>query len=133
VWRDRVRLGFRPNLDELLVAADVFVLPSRREGMANVMLEAMAAGCLVVAADVSGVREAVGAREGRPQAGWIVPPDDVAALAASLGQALDELASGAAQTRKAELHWRSLAWFSPERTVVETERVLMGASRTPGD
>ena len=66
------------------VAAALFVLSSRNEGMANVMLEAMAIGTPVMATDISGVRDAIGAVRGRPPAGWIVPPEDPVALAETL-------------------------------------------------
>lgn len=119
-------LGFRSDLDNVLLDADVFALPSRREGMANVMLEAMAAGCLVVATDISGVREAIGARRGRPEAGWIVPLDDPAAMAEALVQALSAAADERGERQREELAHRVDTWFSPERVVDETERILAG-------
>ncbi len=118
-------LGFRTDLEQVLAGADVFALASRREGMANVMLEAMAAGCLVVATDVSGVMEALGPVDGRKGGGWIVPPDDVDAMAAALGAALGADAASSAAMRR-ELAYRVSEWFSPERTVAHTERVLLG-------
>ncbi|MBW3554122.1 MAG: glycosyltransferase [Gemmatimonadetes bacterium] len=122
-------LGFRQDLDNVLLGADVFVLPSRREGMANVMLEAMAAGCLVVATDISGVREALGARDGRAEAGWIVPPDDAPAMAAALDRAIEATGGEAGRRRLEETRWRVEHWFAPERTIEDTERVLMGTAR----
>lgn len=129
-------LGFRSDLDDVLVGADVFALPSRKEGMANVMLEAMAAGCLVVATDISGVRDAIGARAGRDRAGWIVPAEDPTALGDALTDALaavgdDDTRSGGpgvggAEAMRRELRWRVEHWFSPERTVEQTEAVLAG-------
>jgi glycosyltransferase involved in cell wall biosynthesis len=120
-------LGFRRDMHNVLGAADVFVLPSRKEGMANVMLEAMAAGSLVVATDISGVREALGAREGRPAAGWIVPSDDAAAMSGALTEAVEALGTERARELRGELRWRVEHWFAPERTVADTERVLLGA------
>jgi len=67
-----------------LSAADVFVLASRNEGWANVILEAMACGLPVVATDVGGSREVVC----RPDLGTIVPFDDPAALEGALVDAL---------------------------------------------
>jgi glycosyltransferase involved in cell wall biosynthesis len=52
--------GWRPDADEILAASRLLVLPSRWEGMPNVVLEAMAAGLPVLAADVEGVREVLG-------------------------------------------------------------------------
>ena len=54
----RLRLdGFHEDVRARYAAADVFVLPSRSEGSPNVLLEAFAAGCPVVAARVGGVPE----------------------------------------------------------------------------
>ncbi|MBN1396088.1 MAG: glycosyltransferase [Pirellulales bacterium] len=52
--------GWRPNVPEILAAANLLVLPSRWEGMPNVVLEAMASRLPVVATDVEGVRELLG-------------------------------------------------------------------------
>ncbi len=65
-------LGFRADVPEILAASDLVVLPSRWEGMPNVVLEAMASGRAVVATDVEGVREALGSNA--PQ--QIVAVDD---------------------------------------------------------
>ena len=50
-------LGRREDVPELLKAADILVLPSRWEGMPNIVLEAAATGTPVVTADVEGVSE----------------------------------------------------------------------------
>lgn len=78
----RVRLpGFRTDLDALIGAADVVVLPSLTEGLPNVALEASAAGVPVVATAVGGTPEVIADRE----TGLLVPPNDPAALAAKVG------------------------------------------------
>ena len=122
-------LGFRRDLDNVLLGVDIFVLPSRREGMANVMLEAMAADCLIVATDISGVREALGARDGRAEAGWIVPSEDAGAMAAALDRALAAAGGEEGARRLEETRWRVEHWFAPERTIEHTERVLLGTTR----
>lgn len=53
-------LGARADVADLLAAADVFVLPSRWEGLGSVLLEAMALEAPVVATDLPPVREVVG-------------------------------------------------------------------------
>jgi glycosyltransferase involved in cell wall biosynthesis len=63
-----------------LAAMDVFVLPSREEGMSNALLEAMAAARPVIATDVGGNGEIV--REG--ETGLLVPVDDGDAMATAL-------------------------------------------------
>ena len=67
-----------------LSAADVFVLSTRNEGWANVILEAMACGVPVVASDVGGNAEVVSS----PELGAIVPFDDQVELTGALDQAL---------------------------------------------
>jgi glycosyltransferase involved in cell wall biosynthesis len=50
-------LGWHSNPEDFLTAIDIFVLPSKYEGMSNVVLEAMAAGLPIVCADLPGHHE----------------------------------------------------------------------------
>jgi glycosyltransferase involved in cell wall biosynthesis len=82
---DRVHLlGLRSDIPALLAAADAFVLPSLSEGLPLALLEAMFAGCPIVASEVG----EVGAALGDGEAGLLVPAGDSAALANSLEKVL---------------------------------------------
>ncbi len=78
--------GFVANPFAWMARASVFVLSSRFEGSSNVLLEALACGCPVVATDCpSGPRELLaGGRYGR-----LVPVGDAEALAAAIGACLE--------------------------------------------
>ena len=52
-------LGWRPDVAELLSGLDIFVLPSRWEGMPLAILEAMASSLPVIASDIAGNRDLV--------------------------------------------------------------------------
>jgi glycosyltransferase involved in cell wall biosynthesis len=83
---DRVHLlSVRDDVERVLCASDVFVLPSHREGMPVSVLEAMAMGLPVVATDIRGSREAV--VEG--ETGRLVPVADVARLAEAITELLE--------------------------------------------
>ncbi|MDZ4685256.1 MAG: glycosyltransferase [Planctomycetaceae bacterium] len=76
-------LGVQPNPFPYYRAADVFCLPSRSEGLPNVLIEALACGTPVIAADCpSGPREILA--DGR--FGTLTPVRDPAALAAALAE-----------------------------------------------
>ncbi|WP_076068321.1 glycosyltransferase [Sphingomonas montana] len=74
---DRVRfLGnvAHAGLPALFAAADLFVLPTASEGLANVWVESLACGVPVVTTDIGGAREVID----RPAAGRLVPRDPAA-------------------------------------------------------
>jgi glycosyltransferase involved in cell wall biosynthesis len=79
-------LGLRSDVPDLLAAADVYVLPSLSEGLPLSLLEAMFAGCPIVASPVGEVPDALAAGE----AGLLVEPGDATGLAAAIGRLLDD-------------------------------------------
>ncbi len=76
--------GYRQDVEGVMAALDIFVLPSLYEGLAYTLMEAMAAGRAVVATDVIGNRDLV--RHG--ETGLLVPPRDAGALAQAVGYLL---------------------------------------------
>jgi len=96
-------LGQRGDLPALLAAADVVVVPSRWEGQPLIVQEALRAGRPLVASRTGGIPGLTG-----EDAAVLVPPGDVAALAAAVLAVLDDpgLAARlgeAARARAAEL------------------------------
>lgn len=84
---EQVRLpGFRDDLDRLLPALDVVVLPSYTEGLPNAALEAAAARVPVVATAVGGTPEIVRDREN----GFLVPAREPDLMAERIGRLLDD-------------------------------------------
>lgn len=77
--------GFLENPYPYLWNADLFVLPSRFEGLSNALLEALACGVPVVAADASGGTKEV-IQNGVN--GWLIRSEDVDALADGIQNAL---------------------------------------------
>ncbi len=77
-------LGLRPDIANILAAADVFVLPSLSEGLPLALLEAMFAARPIVASAVGDVPVALAGGA----AGLLVPPGDPAALAAAIHRLL---------------------------------------------
>lgn len=73
-------LGHRDDLGRLYGAADLFLLPSHREGMSFALLEAMAHGLAPVVADGTGNVETVG------EAGVVFPAGDIEAMSARLAK-----------------------------------------------
>ena len=64
---------------DFLDKIDLFVMPSRTEGMPRALLEAMARGCPCIGSAVGGIPELLSADD-------MVPPDDPAALAAKIAE-----------------------------------------------
>ena len=79
-------LGEQSEVPALMEAADLVVLPSLREGLSNVVLEAMALGRAVLSTPVGGIPQAID--NGRH--GVLVEPTDTDALARALLTLIDD-------------------------------------------
>jgi glycosyltransferase involved in cell wall biosynthesis len=121
--QSQVRLAGSRPLDEVatwLGAADLFVLSSRYEGLPLALMEAMAAGCPVVATDVGGVSEVV--VDG--SVGWLVPPADPRRLAGAINRIVGD--PQARQAMASAARARVLASFSVEACYEKTTVIYRG-------
>lgn len=108
---DQVRRTGRVGWDDLhalYAEASVVAVPSRYEGFGAPVLEAMAAGVAVVAADATALPWVVG------DAGVLVPVGDVSAWATALARLLDDTAerarlAAAGRARAATFTWERTA------------------------
>lgn len=81
VHRDRLRrVNFTPDPERYMAAADIFCLPSYREGFGQVIIEAGASGVPSVASRIYGITDAI--EDG--QTGLLFPAGDIAALTQTL-------------------------------------------------
>ncbi len=115
---DRVSLpGWQANPFAFMSRAAAFVSSSRREGLASVLVEALACGCPCVSTDCDyGAAEVLG--NGR--FGELVPVGDDAALAAAVERVLDAPPDRDALRAAA-------ARFSPDRAGTQYERLIRDA------
>jgi glycosyltransferase involved in cell wall biosynthesis len=80
--------GNRQDVPALLSASDIFVLPSRTEGLSRSVLEAMSLGLPIVATDVGGNRDLLGTNE----RGLLVSVDDREGLLGALARLVADAA-----------------------------------------
>jgi glycosyltransferase involved in cell wall biosynthesis len=88
-----VMTGTTHQVEQYLRAADVFVLPSRREGLPVALLEAMACGLPCIATRLAGSTDAI-VTDG--ENGVLVPVGDVEALASALAGVIGDRRGAAA-------------------------------------
>jgi len=115
---DRIQLsGFIPNASELVSASDIFVLPSRKEGLPYTLLEVGLAALPVIATKTGGIPEITDGQK----AGILFPKGDVAALTSSIEKLLRD------QNLRIELgnalKTRVIKEFSEETMLKQTERI----------
>tara|TARA_B100001996_G_scaffold63978_2_gene46045 strand:+ start:33028 stop:34140 length:1113 start_codon:yes stop_codon:yes gene_type:complete len=83
---DKIKLiGFQEDLDSILQAADFVIMPSRQEGMPNVVMEGMALGRPVLAANVNGVPELMD----HMKTGYIFEPLNIDAITEAIEFAIE--------------------------------------------
>jgi N-acetyl-alpha-D-glucosaminyl L-malate synthase BshA len=115
---DRVRfLGRHDRIEEIMLLADVFLLPSELESFGLVALEAMAAGVPVVGSDAGGLPEVVKHAE----TGFLLPVGDIEGMAARTIEILkdDEHRRSLSQAARG----RAASLFNADRIVTQYERL----------
>ncbi len=126
-WEITDRVCFMGRCDDipaLLSDSRIFVLATHREGLPLAILEAMAAGCAVVATDVPGVDELII----HGHTGFKVPHQDAQALAERLQSLLDN----PEQAAKIAENGRCFAGqFNRERMVEEYESLFLAQLQHP--
>ncbi|HUJ12381.1 MAG TPA: glycosyltransferase family 4 protein [Thermoanaerobaculia bacterium] len=121
-------LGHRSDISLWLRAADVIAIPSRRQSVGRLTLEAMAVGKPVVASRVGGLPEAL--IDG--QSGLLVAAEDEVALAGALREVLSDRALATRLGAGAHERWRSrytMAHMAASRVAV-WRRALAARERT---
>ncbi len=116
VWLEAVA---RDDVVTLIQAASGLIQPSIYEGFGLPILEAMACGCPVVASDIAPFREIANG------AAILVPPDDVAALAAALR---DFVKSPELRRALSEQGWSRAQAFSWDRCAEQTLQIYHEAA-----
>lgn len=81
-----IAAGFRTDVEDYLRASDVFVLPTRMEGLSNAVIEAMACGLPSVASNIGGNTDLVD----HGKTGFLFDVDDTEELARRIGELFDD-------------------------------------------
>jgi len=118
-------LGHRNDIPAFMAALDVLVLPSLWEGLPNVVLETMAAGCPVVATDIDGTRELVADGD----SGLLVPVRNPQAISDAV---LRLLSDGPLARRLAAKGTAGAQGYTIARMVERTQSVYDQLTEDPG-
>jgi glycosyltransferase involved in cell wall biosynthesis len=113
--------GHSEDMAATLARADLVCLPSYREGLPKVLLEAMACGKACIATDVPGCRDAIRHEDN----GLLVPARDAAALASAIRRLCDH--PDECQRMGVRGRERALEEFSQERVIEATLSVYREA------
>lgn len=113
----------QPELQKVFSGADCFVLPSRHDSFGMVVAEAMACGLPPIVSTMVGAKDLI--EEGRN--GWVVPADDVAALADRLAWCVEHREEVRAMRGGARSAAERHDWVAYRRRFSDLIRVLIRA------
>lgn len=97
-------IGIRNDVSTFICAADIYIQPSRSEGLGLGIMEAMSYGLPIVASNVGGIPEAII----HANSGLLVSPDSPAELAASLKAVITDKKKKLELGNKAQIRQREL-------------------------
>jgi glycosyltransferase involved in cell wall biosynthesis len=115
--------GYRRDMPCLLGSLDLYIQPSRFEGMPLALLEAMAAACPIVATRVDGNIDLI--EDGTH--GWLVPAENTVMLASAIDEAISD--RDEARRRGAAARRRVATRFSVDAMVLAWEKILLGKGK----
>ena len=106
--------GFIDNAPDFLNAFDIFVLPSLKEGLPYVLLEAGLASLAIIATNVGGIPDIIKNNE----TGFLIPPKNTQSLAEAISFLIDNKDKREAVSRSLQVNIKSQ--FSFEKMLEET-------------
>lgn len=115
--------GYRDDWHSLAQDADLFVLPSRAEGMPNVLFEAMLLGIPCIAADIPVVRDIVSHKEHV----WLVKADSQSSLSEGIRQMYQSIPLRKEIAKKGQLYAKS---FSVEKMMLSYDAIYSNHDKT---
>ena len=93
-----IRTGFQPDIRPYLAVADILILPSYREGLPQIVLQACAMDTPCIVSDITGCNEIIGSENGQ----LIIPRS-----AESLYQSMYQIITNPDQVKKWKAHART--------------------------
>ncbi|MBL7858458.1 MAG: glycosyltransferase family 4 protein [Cyclobacteriaceae bacterium] len=108
-----IRAGFQHDVRPWMLASDVFVFPSYREGFPNVVMQAACLEIPCIVSDINGCNEIID----RVNTGWIIPPKDKDALGKAMEEVVKDYPAARVKAERArdfvQLHFsRAHVWSS---------------------
>jgi len=114
-------LGFRNDVYDLINAADLFVLPSHKEGLCSTLIDVMLAGRPIVATAAGGIPDLLGRGTGC----------HAGAFSGPVVETDDRRPSPTASTSEADPSDEPVAWLVPPRDPPALARTIIGALDSP--
>lgn len=110
-------LGFRNDIPELCLAADVFAFPSFREGLPVALMEAMASGLPVVCSNIRGNMDLIENGKG----GFLVSPNDLNGMRDAILQIMMDVNKRASMSHENRIKMQN---YAQEKVLSSYEQII---------